>query len=105
MPHFDSKKLKGSHHTAIEVALPILGVADRCSTVSGIKLCHIINKSGGNPRLDMDDDDAGLKCKVRGNNEIQEIIIFTTDREAVKIALAEVAPNGRGKRRKKPKRS
>lgn len=102
MSKFAGKKMAKRHTTAIPAADPIITAALRMPEVKKIVLGRIVTGCTGlAPGLDIEDIDNGLKCTVRGNTSKQEIFVCTTDRHATASALNAVAPNGRGKQRKK----
>lgn len=102
MAKYAGDKFAGSHTTAIDAADPIIEEALRRPEVSKIVLGLIKSgKHGGNPGMKIVDIVHGLKCTVRGNTGIQELYIYTPDRHATASALHAVAPEGRGKQKKK----
>lgn len=102
MGTFAGGKMSGSHTAAIPAADPIVKEALRRPEVTKVVLGLIkAGKSGGAQNLKTVDIDAGLKCTVRGNTGVQEIFVYTSDRHATASALHSVAPQGRGRQKKK----
>lgn len=83
MPHLAGGKFSGSHSTIIEAAIPVAKAAAKLACVSKIAL-GVIKRIKGRAvakRLKITELDAGLLVTVRGSKSIQELYIYTNDRE------------------------
>lgn len=95
MPHPFSKKFTRSHTSLIEAAeAPIKAAAD-LSCVSKVSL-GIIRAIGNGP-ISMKVTDEGPGCllvKVRGPRSIQEIRVYTSEKEVTMIAMNAMLKKG-----------
>lgn len=89
MPHLAGKKYSGRHTTVIDAAVAPLRVAEQLECVTKIVL-GVVQQIKGNPvakKIKIDQVAAGLRVKIRGSKTIQEVYIYTSDREATIQAI------------------
>lgn len=105
MGKFAGSKVAGSHSAAIPAADPIVREALRRPEVTKVILGPMrTGQCRGAAGLKIVDMDAGLECTVRGNTGVQKIYVYTNNRHATASALQKVAPEKRGKTKKKPRK-
>ena len=86
--HLSGGKYTASHTTVIESALLPAQAAARLACVSKISLGLIKTLRNGPPAIKFTDECAGcLLVKVRGVSSIQEIRVYTTDKDAAENAM------------------
>ncbi len=95
MGTFSGKKFSNAHSTAIDAAVPVIKMADQMPEVSKISLGYIQPIRGGGPgvrriKTDSETEAACIKVTVRGGTSIQELRIYTNDKQAVLTALSEL---------------
>lgn len=92
MAHLQGKRYSSAHTTVIDAAIPVARKAAQLDCVSKIVLGVIKSVRGRSveKRLKMVDVAAGLLITVRGNKSVQNLYIYTTDRDRTKHALQAV---------------
>ncbi|MGI4788936.1 MAG: hypothetical protein ACRYFS_08795 [Janthinobacterium lividum] len=86
--HLSGGKYTASHTTVIEAASLPAQAAARLECVSKISLGLIKTLRNGPPAIKFTEECAGcVLVKVRGGSSIQEIRVYTTDKEAVESAM------------------
>ena len=86
--HLSGGKYTASHTTVIDAALLPAQAAAKLECVSKISLGLIKTLRNGPPAIKFAEGGAGcLMVKVRGVSSIQEIRVYTTDKEAVEEAM------------------
>ena len=90
MPHVSGKKIADNHTTAIDAAMPIIKEAEKLACVSKISLGIITQakNSRGRTSIKIEHQLAGLQIKVRGNTSIQELWIYTNDKDQCEKAFS-----------------
>ena len=89
--HLSGGKYTASHTTVIEAALLPAQAAARLACVTKISLGLIKTLRNGPPAIKFTEECAGcLLVKVRGVSSIQEIRVYTTDKEAAEEAMRAV---------------
>lgn len=92
MPKRSGGKFADSHTTVIDAAVPLVDLASNLESVSKIVL-GLISQAGrgsGARSVKVSDEPAGLFLKVRGNSSVQEIRIYTGDKEKLRSALRKL---------------
>ena len=83
-------KITASHSTLIEAAVRVVAAARKQPEVSKISLGMIKSNIGiAPPRLIFRPMTGGLLVKVRGNNSIQDIRVYTSDPVSTQLALLQ----------------
>ncbi len=86
--HLSGGKYTASHTTVIDAALLPAQTAARLECVSKISLGLIKTLRNGPPAIKFIEECAGcLLVKVRGVSSIQEIRVYTSDKDAVEDAM------------------
>ncbi len=86
--HLSGGKFTASHTTVIQAADAPARAAAQLSCVSKVSLGLIKTLHNGPPALKFLDEGPGcLLAKVRGIRSLQEIRIYTSDKEIVKAAM------------------
>ncbi len=86
--HLSGGKYTASHTTVIDAALLPAQAAARLGCVSKISLGLIKTLRNGPPAIKFTEECAGcLLVKVRGVSSLQEIRVYTTDKDAVEDAM------------------
>ncbi|MEK7460785.1 MAG: DUF2103 domain-containing protein [Patescibacteria group bacterium] len=91
MPHLAGKKYSGRHTTVIDAAVAPLKAVEQLECVTKIVL-GLVQQIKGNPvakTLKIDHVAAGLKVKIRGSKTIQEVYVYTSDRETTAQAMRQ----------------
>ena len=93
--HLSGGKYTASHTTVIEAAEAPARAAAQLECVSKISLGLIKTLRNGSPAIKFVDESLGcVLAKVRGTRSIQEVRVYTRDKEEA-IAVMEAAFNGR----------
>lgn len=88
--HLAGSIFTSSHTTVIDEARSIAVAAAKLNQVSKISLGIIKRISNGEPRISfLDGEQACLVVKVRGRSSIQELRVYTSEKQLVKQALSE----------------
>lgn len=89
MPSWAGKKISGQHSSLIDVAEKIVKTADSLDCVSKIVLGVIkqVNGPAVGKSLKISPVAAGLKIKVRGPKTVQELFVYTNNRELTETAI------------------
>jgi len=91
--HLAGGKYTASHTSVIEAAVAPLQAAARLDCVSKISLGIIHRVPSADPLLKFLDDSSGsLLAKVRGRASIQEVRIYTSDKDRVMETMRGVFP-------------
>ena len=86
--HLQGGKYTASHTTVTSAARGPVEAAARLECVSKIALGLIAKVGNGTPSLKFaDENPTCLLVKIRGASSIQEVRIYTTDKQAVKEAM------------------
>jgi len=86
--HLSGGKYTASHTTVIDAALLPAQAAARLACVSKISLGLIKTLRDGPPAMKFTEERTGcLLVKVRGVSSIQEIRVYTTDKDAAENAM------------------
>jgi len=86
--HLSGGKYTASHTTVIDAALQPAQAAARLSCVSKISLGLIKTLRNGPPAIKFTEECAGcLLVKIRGVSSIQEIRVYTTDKDATQDVM------------------
>ena len=89
--HLSGGKFTASHTTVIEAADAPARAAAQLACVSKVSLGLIKTLRNGPPALKfLDEGPACLLAKVRGIRSLQEIRVYTSDKEATKAAMSAV---------------
>lgn len=83
-------KINNAHSTLIRAAEPVVAAAKKDRRVTRIILGKIVPRKGGERRLKTQYVPAGLKVVVRSGGELQELYLYTTEAEDVRLALEEI---------------
>ncbi|MEI7741992.1 MAG: hypothetical protein WCJ29_05850 [bacterium] len=70
------KKCKGTHQTALDVALPMLKFANESDLVRNIRVGRIIPGTARQPALKLVPTRAGIRMSVKGNGSTQDIYLY-----------------------------
>ena len=93
--HLSGGKYTASHTTVIDAALGPAQAAAQLECVRKISLGLIKTLRNGPPALKFSEESPGcLLVKVRGASSIQELRVYTTDKDATQAAM-EAAFTGR----------
>jgi hypothetical protein len=86
--HLSGGKFTASHTTVIDAAVAPARAAAQLPCVSKVSLGVIKSLHTGPPALKFTDDGPScLLVKVRGVRSLQEIRIYTSDKEAARVAM------------------
>lgn len=86
--HLSGGKFTASHTTVIEAASGPARAVAQLPCVSKVSLGLIKTLKNGPPAIKFLDEGAGcVLAKVRGARSIQEVRVYTTDKEAAKAAM------------------
>ena len=85
--HFQGGKFTASHTTVIEPAERVLKIAEALDIVSKISIGMIRRIPSKVARLKFKEVPAGLMLTVIGKGSMQDVVIYTKDRENVQRAL------------------
>jgi hypothetical protein len=86
--HLSGGKFTASHTTVIDAAIGPAQTAAGLACVSKISLGLIKSLHNGPPALKFIDSGEGcLLVKIRGARSLQEIRVYTTDKDAVQTAM------------------
>ena len=92
--HLSGGKYTASHTTVIAAALLPAQAAARLACVSKISLGLIKTLRNGPPAIKFTEECAGcLLVKVRGVSSIQEIRVYTSDKDAAEAAMRAAFKN------------
>lgn len=83
-------KINNAHSTLIRAAAPVVAAAKKDKRVTRVILGKIVPRRGGSRRLKVQYVPAGLKITVRSGGELQELYVYTTEAEDVRLALEEI---------------
>ena len=88
--HIQGGKFSNSHTTAIDATKKPAQAAEKLACVSKITL-GIIRQIGKsyNRSISFTDEDACLLVKIRGNCTIQEVRVYTSDKQATKEVMLQ----------------
>jgi hypothetical protein len=92
--HREGGKFGGTHTTLIPAAVVVADIAAKQSEVTKIVLGFIkagLSPVGGHKRVKITDSQAGVTLSVRDVASHQELLVFTNDRQATKLAIARGA--------------
>ncbi len=88
--HLSGGKFTASHTTVIDAAAAPARAAERLPCVSKVSLGLIKSLHNGPPALKFTDAGQGcLLVKVRGVRSLQEIRVYTTDKDAVEAVMRD----------------
>lgn len=86
--HLSGGKFTASHTTVIEAAAAPARAAAQLACVTKISLGLIKTLRNGPPALKFSEDGPGcLLVKVRGTRSLQEVRVYNSDMEQVKVAM------------------
>jgi hypothetical protein len=91
VPHAQGKKVSRRHTTLIDAAHDVVKAARRVASVTNMTFGVIeqVKGSAVNKRLKIEDIPAGLRVVVRGSKTIQELFIYTTNRQETAKAITK----------------
>lgn len=90
--HRQGGKFTGSHTTVTQAAGLVADIAARSPLVHKIAIGVIVpGKGGGARRIKITDREHAMRLIVRGDGAIQELWIYSNDREQTKRIIAEGA--------------
>ncbi len=90
--HRAGEKMTPSHTTVTDGGAVVADGARKCAEVTKVILGRIKSQKSGMRRLKFKEINAGWVIDVVGNSSIQQIYVYTTDREVTKKALRKVWP-------------
>lgn len=91
--HLSGGKYTASHTTVIDAAIPPTQAAAQLDCVSKISLGLIKTLRNGPPAIKFVEESPGcLLVKVRGGSSLQEVRVYTKDKEAVIHAMTAAFP-------------
>lgn len=87
-----SKKISGSHTSRIDVAESVIESAGKLDCVNKIVLGVIkrVKSPSAGKSFKISDVPAGVRVKVRGPKSVQELFIYTTDRQLTTATITKV---------------
>lgn len=89
MNHLSGKKFTSSHTTATDATRELLAQISEHPDIKKISLGIIIRTSGksGRRKIKISDEPACLFLKIHGNSSVQEVRIYTDQKEKVRSEI------------------
>ena len=91
MTRLTGKKISGAHTSRIDAAESVIKSADKLNCVSKIVLGVIkrVNSPAVGKSVKITDIPAGIRVKVRGPKSVQELFVYTSDRQLTITAITK----------------